>query len=74
MKTSWYVRYDEKLQRICVLNSQRQLIASVEAEDADAVPASTLDEISRKLGLNPEINEKILDQIEWEIYTTYYDR
>lgn len=74
MKKVCYVRYDEKMQRICILNSQKQVISSVEEEDADAVPASILVEISQKLGLDPEMDEKILRQIEWEIYTTYYDR
>lgn len=74
MKKLWYVRYDEKMQKICILNSRKEVISSVEGEDADAVPASILVEISQKLGLDSEVDEKILSQIEWEIYTTYYDR
>ncbi len=74
MKKLWHVRYDEKMQKICILNSRKEVISSVEGEDADAVPASILVEISQKLGLDSEVDEKILSQIEWEIYTTYYDR
>ena len=73
MEKKWQVRYDERTQQVCVFDSERKtLIASVDAEDVDAVPACTMLEIAYSLGLDLEEDEKLLGRIEEEIFNAYY--